>query len=172
MSSSVGRVTTRDSSKEAAGTHDLFVSVCGDDAIYPIFKNLKGRNRLVFATRGLTRFLQFTIESSLKFSSKLQRSKSFSRPDRLDTRDGQFPDPLSQSRSRPSSDSAPSDALPDSAGSVSHALRTPLEKGNAIKLFPPPAIVMQLSRLVQCLGYLQVERALAPRVMISMTTSS
>ena len=61
MLSSVGRVATRDSSKEAAGTHDLFVALCEDDAIYPIFKSSKGRNRLVFAARVLTKILQFTM---------------------------------------------------------------------------------------------------------------
>jgi hypothetical protein len=42
MLSSVGRVATRDSSKDAAGTYDLFVALCEDDAIYPIFKGSKG----------------------------------------------------------------------------------------------------------------------------------
>lgn len=73
----------------------------------------------------------------MKYSSKLQRSKSFSRPDRLDARDGQSPDPLSQPRSRLSTESAASGALTGSAGSDSHPLRTSLEKGKAIKLFRP-----------------------------------
>ena len=45
--SSVGRVATRDSSKEVAGTHDLFVALCEDDAIYPVFKASKSEYLLL-----------------------------------------------------------------------------------------------------------------------------
>ncbi len=54
MLSSVGRVATRDSSKDAAGTYDLFVALCEDDAIYPIFKGSRGVFRLFSESRGLT----------------------------------------------------------------------------------------------------------------------
>jgi hypothetical protein len=64
-----------------------------------------------------------------------QRSKSFSRSERLDGRESQLADPLSHSRSRLSSESAASGALSGSADN--HALRTSLEKGKAIKLFRP-----------------------------------
>ncbi|KAI0307207.1 hypothetical protein B0F90DRAFT_1686276 [Multifurca ochricompacta] len=120
--SSVGRVATRDSSKEVAGTHDLFVALCEDDAIYPIFKVLR---------------VYELIESSLKLSSKPRRSKSLSRPERQESRDLQLPDLSSQSRSRPSLESA----LPGTAsGSVVadyHPPRSSLDKGIAIKLFRP-----------------------------------
>ena len=66
-----------------------------------------------------------------------QRSKSFSRSERLDARDGQLADPISHPKSRHSSESAGSGALSGSAGSDNHALRTSLEKGKAIKLFRP-----------------------------------
>ena len=54
MLSSIGRVATRDSSKDAAGTYDLFVALCEDDAIYPIFKGSKGVFRHFSASRVLT----------------------------------------------------------------------------------------------------------------------
>jgi hypothetical protein len=55
MLSSVGRVATRDSGKDAAGTYDLFVALCEDDAIYPIFKGSKGACSVIFsASRILT----------------------------------------------------------------------------------------------------------------------
>jgi hypothetical protein len=54
MLSSVGRVATRDSSKDTAGTYDFFVALCEDDSIYPIFKGSKGVVRLFPASRGLT----------------------------------------------------------------------------------------------------------------------
>jgi hypothetical protein len=44
--SSVSRVATRDSSKEVAGTHDLFIALCEDDAIYPVFKVSRGKYRV------------------------------------------------------------------------------------------------------------------------------
>jgi hypothetical protein len=66
-----------------------------------------------------------------------QRSKSFTRSERLETRDNQLADPLSHSRSRLSSESAASGALSGSAGSEKNVLRTSLEKGKAIKLFRP-----------------------------------
>jgi hypothetical protein len=133
--SSVGRVATRDSSKDAAGTHDLFVALCEDDAIYPVFKSSKGRNILLFVSHSDEGPAVYgIIESSLK---QPQRSKSFSRSERLDGRDSQLADPLSHTRSRLSSESAASGALSGSAGSDNQALRTSLEKGKAIKLFRP-----------------------------------
>jgi len=136
--SSVGRVATRDSSKDAAGTNDLFVALCEDDAVYPIFKSSKGRNypslRISSSEGGPT--VYDVIENSLKYS-KPQRSRSFPRSERLDTRDSQSADPLSQSWTRLSSESAASGALSGSAGSDNHALRTSIEKGKAIKLFRP-----------------------------------
>ncbi|KAI9507028.1 hypothetical protein F5148DRAFT_1208967 [Russula earlei] len=121
--SSVGRVATRDSSKDAAGTHDLFVALCEDDAIYPIFKGSK---------------VYESIESSLKHPSKPRRSKSFSRSERRETRDVQSADLPSRSRSRLSSESAASGALSGSVGSDNPPqTRTSQEKGKAIKLFRP-----------------------------------
>ncbi|KAF8505727.1 hypothetical protein F5888DRAFT_464683 [Russula emetica] len=115
--SSVGRVATRDSSKEAAGTYDLFVAICEDDAIYPIFKGSK---------------VYDAIDSSLKHSSRPQRSKSFSRSERSENRDT---DP-SQSRSRLSAESATSGAV-SAVGSDYHPSRSSMEKGRGIKLFRP-----------------------------------
>jgi len=63
--SSVGRVATRDSSKDAAGTNDLFVALCEDDAVYPIFKSSKVRNYLLFVSRVLKEVLQFTMSSKI-----------------------------------------------------------------------------------------------------------
>ncbi|KAI0004969.1 hypothetical protein BJV74DRAFT_316414 [Russula compacta] len=120
--SSVGRVATRDSGKDAAGTHDLFVALCEDDAIYPIFRGSK---------------VYELIDSSIKYSSKPRRSKSFSKSERHETRDVQSADPLSTSRSRLSSESVASGAASGSAGSDNHLPRTSLEKGKAIKLFRP-----------------------------------
>jgi hypothetical protein len=70
------------------------------------------------------------VESSLKHSSKPQRSKSFSRSERSETRDM---DP-SQSRSRLSAESATSGAV-SPVGSENHPSRSSMEKGKAIKLF-------------------------------------
>lgn len=115
--SSVGRVATRDSSKDAAGTYDLFVALCEDDAIYPIFKGSK---------------VYDAVESSLKQSAKPQRSKSFSRSERSENRDT---DP-SQSRSRLSAESATSGAI-SAVGSDNYPSRSSIEKGKPIKLFRP-----------------------------------
>lgn len=57
MLSSVGRVATRDSGKDAAGTYDLFVALCEDDAIYPIFKGSKGVFRHFLRVPGFNRWL-------------------------------------------------------------------------------------------------------------------
>jgi hypothetical protein len=132
----VGRVATRDSSKDAAGTHDLFVALCEDDAIYPIFKGSKSMFRLFSVSRGLTEgcAVYDVIESSLKYSSKPQRSKSFSRSDRGEY---QSTDPLSQSRSRLSLETAASGVVSGSGSSDNHPPRTSMEKGKAIKLFRP-----------------------------------
>ncbi|KAI9466969.1 hypothetical protein BJY52DRAFT_1235607 [Lactarius psammicola] len=120
--SSVGRVATRDSSKEVAGTHDLFVALCEDDGIYPIFK--------VSKVYGL-------IEGSLKFSSKPRRSKSLSRSDRRETRDTSLLDPPSQSQPRVSSESSTSGAVSGSVSPEYHPPRSSLDKGKAIKSFRP-----------------------------------
>ncbi|KAH9965988.1 hypothetical protein BC827DRAFT_1265066 [Russula dissimulans] len=136
--SSVGRVATRDSSKDAAGTHDLFVALCEDDAIYPIFKGSKGRYcplRIRDFTEGCT--VYEVIEGSLKHSSKPRRSKSFTKSERPETRDVQSAEPPSLSRTRLSSESAASGALSGSAGSDHHPQRTSQEKAKAIKLFRP-----------------------------------
>ena len=61
MLSSVGRVATRDSSKDAAGTYDLFVALCEDDAIYPIFKGSKGAFRHFLRVPRLNRRLQYMM---------------------------------------------------------------------------------------------------------------
>ncbi|KAI0304149.1 hypothetical protein BC826DRAFT_981762 [Russula brevipes] len=118
--SSVGRVATRDSSKDSAGTHDLFIGLCEDDAIYPIFKGSS---------------VYEAIESSLKHSSKLQRS--IARSERHENRDVQLAERISLSRSRLSSESAASGAVSGSAGSDNPPTRTSLEKGKAIKIFRP-----------------------------------
>src|ERR1700733_1630475 len=73
------------------------------------------------------------IESSLKHSSKPQRSKSFSRSERSENRDT---DPSSRSRSRLSVESATSGAV-SPVGSDNHPSRSSMEKGKAIKLFRP-----------------------------------
>jgi hypothetical protein len=137
--SSVGRVATRDSSKDAAGTHDLFVALCEDDAIYPIFKGSKGMFRFFSVSRGSPEgcTVYDAIEGSLKPSSKPQRSKSFSRSERSENRDVQSADPSSQSRSRLSLETAGSGAASGSTGSDNHLPRTSMEKGKAIKLFRP-----------------------------------
>jgi hypothetical protein len=137
--SSVGRVATRDSGKDAAGTHDLFVALCEDDAIYPIFKDSKGTFRLFSVSRGLTEgcTVYDVIESSLKHSSKPQRSKSFSKSERGENRDIQTADSQSQTRSRLSLETAASGVVSGSVGSDNHPPRTSMEKGKAIKLFRP-----------------------------------
>lgn len=135
--SSVGRVATRDSGKDAAGTHDLFVALCEDDAIYPIFRSLKGKylSSLRVPSLNLGCAVYELIDSSVKYSSKPRRSKSFSKSERHENRDVQSADPLSTSRSRLSSESVASGAASGSAGSDNHLPRTSLEKGKAIKLF-------------------------------------
>lgn len=40
--SNAGRVTARDSSRSTATLQDLFIALCEDDAIYGLFKNMKG----------------------------------------------------------------------------------------------------------------------------------
>ena len=137
--SSVGRVATRDSSKDAAGTHDLFVALCEDDAIYPIFKGSKGMSRFFSVSRSSTEgcVVYDVIEGSLKHSSKPQRSKSFSRSERSENRDIQSADPSSQSRSRLSLETAASGGASGSGGSDNHPPRSSMEKGKAIKLFRP-----------------------------------
>ena len=72
------------------------------------------------------------VESSLRHSSKPQRSKSFSRSERSDNRDTD----QSQSRSRLSAESATSGAV-SAVGSDNHPSRSSMEKGKAIKLFRP-----------------------------------
>lgn len=72
------------------------------------------------------------VESSLKHSSRPQRSKSFSRSERSENRDT---DP-SQSRSRLSAESATSGAI-SAVGSDNYPSRSSMEKGKAIKLFRP-----------------------------------
>ena len=72
------------------------------------------------------------IESSVKHSSKPQRSKSFSRSERSENRDTD----LSQSRSRLSVESATSGAV-SAVGSDNYPSRSSMEKGKAIKLFRP-----------------------------------
>jgi hypothetical protein len=118
--SSVGRVATRDSSKEVAGTHDLFVALCEDDGIYSTFK--------VSKVYGL-------IENSLKLSSKPRRSKSLSRSERYETRDTSLPDPPSQSRV--SSESTTSGVVTGSVSPEHHPPRSSIDKGKAIKSFRP-----------------------------------
>ncbi|KAF8272472.1 hypothetical protein EI94DRAFT_1783555 [Lactarius quietus] len=115
--SSVGRVATRDSSKEVAGTHDLFVALCEDDGIYPTFK--------VSKVYGL-------IESSLKFSSKPRRSKSLSRAERYEARDTTTPSQLQPQLSLESTTSGP---ISGSVSPESHPPRSSLDKGKAIKSF-------------------------------------
>ena len=63
--SSVGRVATRDSSKEVAGTQDLFVALCEDDAIYPIFKVSKGEWILLGVIRDSINVVQSTGASKV-----------------------------------------------------------------------------------------------------------
>ncbi|KAI9448079.1 hypothetical protein H4582DRAFT_2068633 [Lactarius indigo] len=119
--SSVGRVATRDSSKEVAGTHDLFIALCEDDGIYPTFR--------VSKVYGL-------IESSLKFAAKPRRSKSLSRSERHErheTRDASLLDPSSQSQPRVSSESTTSGAVSGSVSPEYHPPRSSLDKGKAIK---------------------------------------
>ncbi|KAH9077225.1 hypothetical protein EDB83DRAFT_2348894 [Lactarius deliciosus] len=118
--SSVGRVATRDSSKEVAGTHDLFIALCEDDGIYPMFR--------VSKVYGL-------IESSLKSSAKPRRSKSLSRSERHETRDTSLLDPPSQSQPRVSSESTTSGAVSGSVSPEYHPPRSSLDKGRAIKSF-------------------------------------
>jgi hypothetical protein len=72
------------------------------------------------------------VESSLKHSSRPQRSKSFSRSERSENRDTD----LSQSRSRLSAESATSGAI-SAVGSDNYPSRSSMEKGKAIKLFRP-----------------------------------
>ncbi|KAH9006865.1 hypothetical protein EDB86DRAFT_3069565 [Lactarius hatsudake] len=118
--SSVGRVATRDSSKEVAGTHDLFIALCEDDGIYPMFR--------VSKVYGL-------IESSLKSSAKPRRSKSLSRSERHETRDTSLLDPPSQSQPRVSSESTTSGAVSGSVSPEYHPPKSSLDKGRAIKSF-------------------------------------
>ncbi|KAH9045454.1 hypothetical protein EDB85DRAFT_2284347 [Lactarius pseudohatsudake] len=118
--SSVGRVATRDSSKEVAGTHDLFIALCEDDGIYPMFR--------VSKVYGL-------IEKSLKSSAKPRRSKSLSRSERHETRDTSLLDPPSQSQPRVSSESTTSGAVSGSVSPEYHPPRSSLDKGKAIKSF-------------------------------------
>lgn len=73
------------------------------------------------------------VESSLKHSSRPQRSKSFSRSERSENRDT---DPSSQSRSRLSAESATSGAI-SAVGSDNYPSRSSMEKGRTIKLFRP-----------------------------------
>ena len=72
------------------------------------------------------------VESSLKHSSKPQRSKSFSKSERSENRDTD----QSQLRSRLSADSGTSGAV-SAVGSDNHPSRSSMEKGKAIKLFRP-----------------------------------
>lgn len=72
------------------------------------------------------------VESSLKHSSKPQRSKSFSRSERSENRDT---DPF-RSRSRLSAESATSGAI-SAVGSDNYPSRSSMEKGKTIKLFRP-----------------------------------
>ncbi|KAH8999158.1 hypothetical protein EDB92DRAFT_935755 [Lactarius akahatsu] len=118
--SSVGRVATRDSSKEVAGTHDLFIALCEDDGIYPMFR--------VSKVYGL-------IEGSLKSSAKPRRSKSLSRSERHETRDTSLLDPPPQSQPRVSSESTTSGAVSGSVSPEYHPPRSSLDKGKAIKSF-------------------------------------
>ncbi|KAI0268310.1 hypothetical protein BC834DRAFT_686389 [Gloeopeniophorella convolvens] len=118
--SNVGRVATRDSSKEVAGTQDLFIALCEDDNIYPMFKVSKAHE---------------AIEAALKPSSRPRRSKSFSRTERYETQEPPLPDSSPLLRSRMSSESGTHPAVSGSVGMEYSPPRTSLEKGRAIKLF-------------------------------------
>ncbi len=77
--SNVGRVASRDSSRSYANSQDLFVALCEDDAIYGLFKSMKGENfcpscALISASNPSIQFIR-----RLRNCRKLQRHAGASR---------------------------------------------------------------------------------------------
>jgi hypothetical protein len=52
--SNVGKVAARDSSRTSATLQELFVALCEDDAIYSLFKSMKGADGVDSFVHGLT----------------------------------------------------------------------------------------------------------------------
>ncbi|TDL29649.1 hypothetical protein BD410DRAFT_33872 [Rickenella mellea] len=121
--SNTGRVTARDSSRTAATLQDLYVGLCEDDTVYPLFRTMRIHDQ---------------IESQLK-ASRPRRSKSISRADRVASPSRGFPttEPLVAAdvvglptKSRQSSDSGASGPQ----GGVP-APRTSMDKSKAKRMF-------------------------------------
>ncbi|KAI0065950.1 hypothetical protein BV25DRAFT_1619008 [Artomyces pyxidatus] len=120
--SNVGRVATRDSSRTTAGLQDLFVALCEDDSIYPLFKTMAVYDQ---------------IETSIK-APRPRRSKSISRTaSERQKSPSPLPDVVRDGWARISSESSSisTAVLGSAAAPALPASRPSLDKARAIKLF-------------------------------------
>lgn len=140
--SNVGRVAARDSSRNSATSNDLFVALCEDDSLYPVFKSMKGAvaAQLFFRLYPADCVISSVFEQieTLANMPTTRRSKSFSRPHNSDLiprtgspldpsqRDGYAPTARSSRSRKPSVDSAMIGVLPR---------RASMEKARAMKMF-------------------------------------
>ncbi|KAG7447582.1 uncharacterized protein BT62DRAFT_947663 [Guyanagaster necrorhizus] len=107
--SNVGRVASRDSSRTSAIVQDVFVALCEDETIYGLFKIMK-------------------VYSQIEEMSKLSRSKSISRSDKLSISRTSSPYDMSSKDSRISSEASSSMMAHTPTGS-----RTSLDKNKSMK---------------------------------------
>ncbi|KAH7909454.1 hypothetical protein BJ138DRAFT_1067025 [Hygrophoropsis aurantiaca] len=127
--SNVGRVAARDSSRATATTHDLFVALCEDSAIYGLFKDMKVYSQIEAISK-LPKTRRSKSTSHDKVPAILSMSLSGSRDSGASRQEGS----LNGSRTRISSESS-STGPTIVAGSNNHSSRSSFEKARAIKLF-------------------------------------
>ncbi|KAI0041572.1 hypothetical protein FA95DRAFT_1576284 [Auriscalpium vulgare] len=134
----VGRVATRDSSRTTASMQDLFVALCEDDAVYPLFKTMKGAAAFLSRDSHAAAIPVYEHVESIIKAPRPRRSKSISRPNVNDRQNTSSPLPegareIASAWSRVSSESSSSAAVPGSSPAA--VPRPSMEKAKAIKLF-------------------------------------
>jgi hypothetical protein len=140
--SNVGRVTARDSSKASATVQDLFVALCEDNAIYGLFRSMKGA--YWFAFEVIPRLMTFSVYEQIELlskASKPRRSKSLSVGEKplsasnLSDLTGTKGSGSSQLNSRVSSESSASGTALGSSSGVNSSSRASSEKTRSMKMF-------------------------------------
>lgn len=134
--SNVGRVASRDSSRNSATAQDLFVALCEDHSIYSLFKTMKGTLRFIVNPATYIKILAVYEQiEQLSKAPRVRRSKSFTRNDKIARTSSPHQDLSaakdgSTARSRLSSEGPGMTTTPANPGS-----RSSFDKTRAMKMF-------------------------------------
>ncbi|KAF5332010.1 hypothetical protein D9758_014576 [Tetrapyrgos nigripes] len=112
--SNVGRVASRDSSRNTAAVNDVFVALCEDDSVYGLFKTMNVYEQI----------------EQLSQAPKPRRSKSFSRGDKLSRASS-----VHQDQSSGKDSPTPPPVSRNSDVSSGHTSRSSIDRAKSMKKF-------------------------------------